>query len=178
MVVKDLGIDSTACRRRRIAAQKHRQHKAQNRVKQLSKLRIPLGGVRLRLLKGSIHPAMLFGVEAHGLPPKRLRILRLMLGRQTVFKVEGLDCHFQFSGKVEDPGLTVVLRQFRAVHKLFQQWPHQLRSCLEEAWSLSLRKLESDRYPWLTTVAHANHANHAFGYGLAVARAQLMVIYL
>ena len=74
-VVSDLGVDSTGCRRHRIQSQ-------QGRHKQLSRLRAGLEGVRVRLVRGSIHPSMLHGIEAHGLPPQRLRILRHALARQ------------------------------------------------------------------------------------------------
>ena len=132
-VVRDLGVDSTGCRRHRVQTPREHQQKAQGRRKQLNRLRIGLEGVRVRLVRGSVHPSMLHGIEARGLPPQRLRILRHMLARQIGLQPRGnADVLFQFHGKLEDPGLSIQLRQFKAVHKLVQAWPEHLRPWLEE----------------------------------------------
>ena len=119
-IVKDWDVDSTGCRRRRLVTPKARQSKVVERSKQLLLLKIPVRQMRIRLVHGSLHPAMFYGIEAHVSPPSRMRILRLMLGRHCGLQSKGnLDCLFQLvQDRYVDCCLTVLLRQVRAMHVL------------------------------------------------------------
>ena len=69
-VMRDLGIDHQAARRRRIPVLKQRFAKAHQRKLKLRSLKIPSLKVRLRLRKGGIQPVALWGIEAQGLAPR------------------------------------------------------------------------------------------------------------
>ena len=96
---------------------------------------------------------MLHGVEAHGLPPARLRTLWLMFGRQCGLQSRGnLDCLFRLLAPThEDPRFTVILRQFCAIHRLVSHWPIDLRLMLDQAWEVSWRELTHKQHPWKVT---------------------------
>lgn len=149
-IVKDWDVDSTGCRRRRLVTQKARQSKVVERSKQLLLLKIPVRQMRIRLVHGSLHPAMFYGIEAHVSPPSRMRILRLMLGRHCGLQSKGnLDCLFQLvQDRYAHPFLTVLLRQVRAMHVLVKSWPASVISWLEDTWSTSWRELSSKTHPW------------------------------
>ena len=67
-VLRDLGVDSTAGRRRRVPQIKKRFLKGKGRVGILHRLRLTTG-IRYRLHKGAIHPVMSWGAQANGLAP-------------------------------------------------------------------------------------------------------------
>ena len=63
-VMRDLGIDHPAGRRRRMPAMKQRLNKAKHRRLKLRTLKIPALRVRLRLHRGGIQPVAQWGVES------------------------------------------------------------------------------------------------------------------
>ena len=149
-VLKDLGVDSAGARLRRIPTQRSRQRKAERRTKQVKALKIPVQAYRVRLIRGSVHPSMLHGVEANGLPPARMRVLRLSLGRHIGLQKHGsLDVLFRFhEGRYEDPALTILLRQIKIMHMLIQTWPVNLEQWLEHAWSTTWQRLVQVQHAW------------------------------
>ena len=67
-VMRDLGIDHQAARRRRIPVLRQRFQKATQRKIKLRSLKTPALKIRRRLHKGGIQPVALWGVEAQGAP--------------------------------------------------------------------------------------------------------------
>ena len=65
-VMRDLGIDCTAGRLRRIQTMKPRRLKANRKTRKLQVLKIPLRSIRLKLYKGSIIAGISWGHEAWG----------------------------------------------------------------------------------------------------------------
>ena len=81
-VMRDLGVDCTAGRLRRIQTLKGRRIKASRKTKKLATLKIPLRSIRLKLYKGSIVAGISWGHEAMGLAPQVRRRLKAVMGRQ------------------------------------------------------------------------------------------------
>ena len=80
-VMRDLGIDHQAGRRRRIPALKQRFRKAQQRKTKLRNLKIPALKIRLRLHRGGIQPVAMWGIEGQGLAPRCRTGLRQALAK-------------------------------------------------------------------------------------------------
>lgn len=68
-VMRNLGIDHQAGRRRRIATLQSRFKKNKQRRLKLRSLRVPTLKTRLRLHRGGIQSVALWGVEGQGLAP-------------------------------------------------------------------------------------------------------------
>lgn len=80
-VMRDLGIDHQAGRRRRIATLQQRHKKNRQRRVRLRTLRLPTLKTRLRLYRGGVQPVALWGVEAQGLAPRYRQALRHAFSR-------------------------------------------------------------------------------------------------
>ena len=78
-VMRDLGIDHQAGRRRRIATLQNRFKKHKQRRIKLRSLRLPNLKTRLRLHRGGTQPVALWGVEGQGLAPRYRQALRQAL---------------------------------------------------------------------------------------------------
>ena len=81
-VMRDLGVDCTAGRLRRIQTMRNRGGKAARKTKKLATLKIPQRSIRLKLYKGSIVAGIAWGHEAMGLAPQVRRKLKTTMGRQ------------------------------------------------------------------------------------------------
>ena len=85
---KDLGVDTSGGGLRRIATARGRQVKAQNRKNKLGSLQVGQVKAQIRIFKGSIMAAGLYGHQAMGVAPKRLKWYRHamagLLGRQSL----------------------------------------------------------------------------------------------
>ena len=79
--MRDLGVDRQGARRRRIPVMKQRLAKAHKRKVKLRTLRIPTLKIRLRLHRGGIQPAALWGVEGQGLAPRYRQALRQAMAK-------------------------------------------------------------------------------------------------
>ena len=69
-VMRDLGIDHSAGRRRRIATLKQRFNKNKQRRIKLRSLKLPNLKNRLRLHRGGVQPVAMWGFEGQGLAPR------------------------------------------------------------------------------------------------------------
>ncbi|CAE7311654.1 unnamed protein product [Symbiodinium sp. CCMP2592] len=81
-LVKDLGLDCAAGRRRRITTAQKRFRTGLGRVRHMRRLRIRRRWVRGRLLQASALKAGLYGHQAVGVAPKRLKVLRSAVARE------------------------------------------------------------------------------------------------
>ena len=75
-VMRDLGIDCTAGRLRRIQTMKARRRKAGRKNVKLNSLKIPNRAIQLKVYKGSIVSGISWGHQAMGLAPQLRRRLR------------------------------------------------------------------------------------------------------
>ena len=87
-LLKDLGLDSSGGRRRRVGSQQKRMLKGSGRQSKLLHLKLRSRPI-IRVWKTSTHSAVSFGVEAQGVAPQRMRNLRQQLGRHGGLQKKG-----------------------------------------------------------------------------------------
>ena len=152
-LLKDLGLDSSGARRRRIGTQQQRLLKGRGRQSKLLHFKLRSRPVRIRIWKTSVHAAVGYGVEAQGMAPQRLRVLRAQLARHGGLQKGGsCDIVFDQQIKLQDPRDTAIERQLKAMHQLVQAWPTSQRGELEAAWRVSWKRLQAAAYPWMVVV--------------------------
>ena len=149
-VMRDLGVDHQAARRRRIPVLRQRFQKAKQRKIKLRTLKIPALKIRLRLHKGGIQPVALWGIEAQGLAPRYRTALRQALATHLRHHAGGLldstyDLH---SNKYIDPGDQVILHHIKTIHTLYHNWPPDQVTHLEQAWTEISQQLSQKQHPW------------------------------
>ena len=119
----ELGVDCAAGKRRRVTQHKQRIAKRKQRATRLAKLRAGAGRhPTVKANRASIMGTALYGQEAVGLAPKRMKWLRqttaVAHGRMKLGSTElVLD---EVSGKYPDPSYVVIAQQFRTLRRLLQ----------------------------------------------------------
>ena len=148
-VMKDLGIDATAGRCRRIPTVRKRLKKGKARHTKLLRLRVGSRACKIRVIKGSIHAVVAYGAEGLGVPPRKMRAFRLPLAQTIGWQKGGsMDVIYCQNEKVEDPMTTTVIRHLLAVQRLVKQWPTEELGSLEKAWKEAWAKLEGSIHLW------------------------------
>lgn len=136
-VMRDLGVDCTAGRLRRIQTMKARRQRASRKTKKMAALKIPAQAIRLKLYKGNILAGISWGHEAMGLAPQVRKRIRATMGRQLGLQKTGnVDLLFSTQGQV------------RLYRRFFGNWPEALQRDLEKAWQIHKEKLASVAHPW------------------------------
>ena len=151
-LLKDLGLDSSGGRRRRIGTQQKRLLKGRGIHSKLLHLKLRSRPVRIRIWKTSVHAAAGYGLEAQGLAPQRMRVLRQQLARHGGLQKGGsVDIVFDQHVKLQDPKDTIVERQMKAMHQLLKAWPPAQLGELKSAWRISCKRLATATaaYPWM-----------------------------
>ena len=148
---KDLGVDTSGGGLRRIATARGRQMKAQNRKNKLGSLKVGQVKAQIRIFQGSIMAAGLYGHQAMGVSPKRLKWYRHamagMLGRQSL---GGTDVTLDMQAKEGDPACTILLQHFSSLARIVRNWPAAHRAHLQQAWESTWQALSRKQYPWKT----------------------------
>ena len=149
-LAKDLGIDSAGARRRRLFTANKRFRCGVRRIKKLNTLRVPCRKARVRVLRTSPFAAALYGHEAQGIAPKRLKVFRAslskQLGRAAVGSVDViLDL---FSHEAPDPQYTVVVQQAEAVIRCALAHGQEGRRLMLQAWQPLWQRQLHTRYGW------------------------------
>eukprot|EP00439_Symbiodinium_sp_Y106_P033590 s6696_g4.t1 len=149
-VGKDLGLDSAAGARRRITTARQRHQKGAGRARKLEQLKIGKVGIKVRLYKGSILSAALYGHEGMGVAPKRRKwfrgLLAQVLGRPNQASV---DATLDFHGcRVEDPWYTIVSQHFKTMRRLLLQWPERDFPRVQQGWQRLEAWLREAEHPW------------------------------
>ena len=149
-LARDLGITSNGARRRTLGLAATRRAKAGTRAKKFNSLGVKTVGHRIRICKGSILSAGLWGHQAIGVSPKRRKWYRTMcaqhLGRQAL---GSLDLTFaMFSSRCEDPHFTILRQHFRAVARVFASWTERDPAKLESTWTSLWHHLSNVPYFW------------------------------
>ena len=149
-VMRDLGVDHQAARRRRIPVLRQRFQKARQRRVKLRSLKIPALKVRLRLHKGGIQPVALWGIESQGLAPRYRTALRQALATHLGHHSGGLlDSTYDLHGhKYMDPADQVILHHIKAMHTLYHNWPQDQLPHLQQAWMEIHQQLQAKQHPW------------------------------
>ena len=149
-LLKDLGLDSSGGRRRRIGTQQQRMMKGRGRHSKLMCFKLRSRPVRVRIWKTSVHAAVGYGLEAQGIAPQRVRVLQRQLARRGGLQKGGsTDIVFDQQSKLQDPRDTAIERQMKAIHQLMQAWPVAQRGELASAWRVSWKRLQAAAHPWI-----------------------------
>ncbi|OLP75817.1 hypothetical protein AK812_SmicGene44330 [Symbiodinium microadriaticum] len=133
--MRDLGVDCALGRLRRVTHQKARVGKGKKRQGKLGKLKVPVEACKVRLFKGSICASMLWGHQAQGLPPSRVRDLRRAVALQVGLQKLG-DLEVVLSAeadRVSDPWATVVMQQVQEWFTALTRWGAD-QAPLERVW--------------------------------------------
>ena len=136
--------------------------KGRGRQSKLLHLKLRSRPVKIRVWKTSVHAAAGYGLEAQGLAPQRVRVLRQQLARHGGLQKGGsVDIVFDQYEKLQDPKDTIVERQLKAMHQLVKAWPVAQFGDLKTAWRISWKRLATAAYPWMV-VAGPMAASQAY----------------
>ena len=142
-LLKDLGLDSSGGRRRRIGAQQQRLLKGRGRHSKLMHFKLRARPVRVRIWKTSVRAAVSYGVEAQDIAPQRIRVKVNWLDMEVCRKVGALTLALinTANSKTQE---TAIERQMRAMHQ-----PAAQHGELATAWRVSWRRLQAAAHPWM-----------------------------
>ena len=148
-VMKDLGVDCTAGRLRRLQTIKGRRQKAHKKTKKLHTLKIPQRAVRLRIYKGSIQAGISWGHQALGLAPQNRQRLRTTMARQMGLQRTGnVDIVYDMQQRHRDPDYEAFASQIKIYRQCFGNWPEHLHRDLDKAWRVTKERLSKAKHPW------------------------------
>ena len=148
-VMRDLGVDCTAGRLRRIQTMRIRRGKAARKTKKLATLKIPQRSIRLKQYKGSIVVGIAWGHEAMGLAPQVRRKFKTTMGRQLGLQRTGnIDILDDMQGRYQDPDYDFFMAQVRTYRRFYGNWPEATHKCLDRAWHAIKEKLSQAQCPW------------------------------
>ena len=113
-VVKDLGVDNSGARRRRIKQSKARLDKAAARNSKLQKLAVPTRKIAVRVNRVGVQTTATWGHQAQGLAPKRMKVIRAAAGGHAFRQSLGsLDLVFDLGEfSLQDPAERVLLEHW------------------------------------------------------------------
>ena len=147
-VLRDLGVDSTAGRKRRVQQVKKRFLKGKGRVGILHRLRLAKG-IRYRLHKGAVHPVMSWGAQANGLAPQRRQQLRVLAARGLKLQRSGsTDVVFDMHPSQPDPGNSIILQHMHTIWKVLHSFNESKQHLFWTSWNTALGALQKVRYRW------------------------------
>ena len=147
-VFRDLDIDATAAKRRRVPQVRKRFTKGRARAGIMHRLKLNTS-VRYRLHRGAIHPVMTWGAQANGLAPQRRHQLRAMAARALKLQKSGsVDIVFDMNKKHPDPGDVIILQRVHTIWKLYHSFDDSKRHLFNSSWNLALAPLMKAKYPW------------------------------
>eukprot|EP00913_Durusdinium_trenchii_P014808 g13886.t1 len=147
-VMRDLGIDCTAGRLRRIQTMRARRKKAGRKTVKMTSLKIPNRAIRLKLYKSSILAGINWGHEAMGLAPQVRRRIRATMARQMgCHRTGSIDIVFSMHPRHRDPDFGAFADQVRLYRRFYGNWPEALAKDLAKAWHVQKAKLTEDKHP-------------------------------
>lgn len=150
-VLRDLGVDATATRRRRVMQVKKRFNKGSARTGILHVLhRLRLAPTtKYRLHRGAIHPVMTRGAQANGLPPQRRQKLRVLAARGLRLQRSGsVDVVFDLHPKLPDPADSIICQHIHTVWKLYHAFREGAQHLFWTTWNTALGALLKAKYRW------------------------------
>ena len=148
-IMRDLGVDCTASRLRRIKTMKQRRKKAGGKTRKMNVLKIPQRAVRLRLYKGSVQAGISWGHQAMGLAPHIRQKLKAAMGRQMGLQRTGnLDILFDMQPRHKDLAYEAFVEQIKVYHRFYGNWPEHLQRDMERAWRVTKERLHKAKHPW------------------------------
>ena len=140
-VFRDLGIDATAARRRRVTQVRKRFQKGRARAGIAHRLKLNRS-VKYRLHKRAIHPVMTWGPQANGLAPQRRQQVRVMAAKGLRLQRSGsVDIIFDMNKKHPDPHDPIVLRRVHTVWKIYHSFDESKQHLFKTTWNTALGAL-------------------------------------
>ncbi|CAE7719426.1 unnamed protein product, partial [Symbiodinium necroappetens] len=102
------------------------------------------------LREGSLQPVGLYGHQATGVTPRRLKWIRLLyaeaLGRMKIGSViYVLEAN---AGRTRDPKEVIMAQHIQAHSRMMLQWPREAEDSLTKAWQSLQQSLSETRWPW------------------------------
>ena len=147
-VLRDLGIDATNSRRRRITQIKKRYLKGRGRAGIMMCLKLN-PSAKYRLHRGAIHPVMPWGAQATGLAPQRRQQIRVMAARGLRLQRSGsVDVVFDMHPNEPDPGDSIILQHIHTVWKVFHAFDESAQHLFWICWNSALDILLKAKYRW------------------------------
>ena len=146
-VVKDLGVDNSGARRRRIKQSKARLDKASARNHKLQKLSVPTRKIAVRVNRVGVQTTATWGHQAQGLAPKRMKVIRAAAGGHAFRQSLGsLDLVFDLGEfSLQDPAERVLLEHLVTFAAFI---PSLSREVFLKAWEVSWSRLHASPHPW------------------------------
>ena len=147
-VVKDLGVDSSGGARRRVEQQTKRLQKAGKRSNRLRRLRVQRKAVLTRVCNVSILTAGIWGHQAQGLAPSKMRVLRGVASGPVRIAYGSSEVVFDMKDLgVTDPFSKVVQEHWSIFSKCVIRNKLEA-SRIERAWEYTWRHLSKAKHPW------------------------------
>ena len=102
------------------------------------------------MVKGSLQPVGIYGHQATGVTPRRLKWLRFLyaeaLGRM---KIGSVNCVLEANaGQMRDPKEVIMAQHIQAHSRMMLQWPREAEDSLTKAWQALQQSLSETRWPW------------------------------
>ena len=146
-VVKDLGVDNSGARRRRIKQSKARLDKAAARNSKLQKLAVPTRKIAVRVNRVGVQTTATWGHQAQGLAPKRIKVIRAAAGGHAFRQALGsLDLVFDLGEFfLQDPAERVLLEHWITFAVFI---PSLSKEVFLKSWEVSWTRLRSSPHPW------------------------------
>ena len=147
-LVRDLGVDSAGAKRRRVTHALKRFKVGRARNVKLHAL--ATGGKAHRLYATSVLTAEIFGHQAQGLSPKRLKVIRASISRHVGRSRWGsVDVSLDsMSFRCQDPLLTVILAQADTLYKMFGPSTFQGWEVLSRTWRVAWNRQQAAVHGW------------------------------
>ena len=147
-ILRDLGIDATNSRRRRITQIKKRFLKGRGRVGIMLRLKLGMT-TKYRLHRGAIHPVMSWGAQANGLAPQRRQQLRVLAARGLGLQRSGsVDVVFDIHSDKNDPGDSIILQHIHTVWKVLHSFDDSAKNLFWISWNSALDLLLKAKHRW------------------------------
>ena len=147
-VLRDLGVDATAARHRRVAQTKKRFLKGQARTGILHRLKLQRN-IRYRLRRSAIHAVMSWGAQATGLAPQRRQQLRVLAaGGLQLQKSGSVDVVYDMNPKFPDPGDSIIQQHLFSVWKIYHSFDESTQHLFWTSWNVALGALQKANYRW------------------------------
>ena len=147
--IKDLGIDNSLARKRRLSVHHARLQKGRDRLKRVRQLPVRS---RRKFVNMSASSVALWGHMALGIPPQKLRAWRLNIARTNKWiKGRGsLEVAMQLhASPLEDPYFRLRLEQLKLWLEMVRRCGVIACSALARAWRQSWQELVYARYRWM-----------------------------
>ena len=145
-VLRDLGIDATNSRRRRVIQIKKRYLKGAGRAGITHRLKLN-PHVKYRLHRGAIHPVMMWGAQANGLAPQRRQQIRVMAARGLRLQRSGsVDVVYDMNPTKADAGDSIILQHIHTVWKVYHTFDESAQHLFSIGWNLALDLLLKAKY--------------------------------